>query len=193
MLPSVVVVSTPAPAVLEMLPVGYGVELDVVSASVLDDDAAGVLPPLVPDADVLPMLPPAVVVSAPAPAVLEVLAIGHGVELDAVSAGELDDDAAGVLPPLVPDADVLPILSSTVVVSALLADVAKVVVELIESGVGVEEGVSVTLSFGTLEFSHGRALVLVGVPEVNVDWSYVLLCCQPKMSNSTVAGVSSEL
>ena len=37
------------------------------------------LPPLVPDADVLPILPSAVVVSAPAPAVLELLAV---VDLD---------------------------------------------------------------------------------------------------------------
>jgi hypothetical protein len=62
---------------IAMSEVGYGVELDVVSAAVLDDDAAGVLPPLVPDADVLPMLPSPVVVSAPAPAVLEVLPVGQ--------------------------------------------------------------------------------------------------------------------
>ena len=116
MLPSVVVVSAPAPAVLEVLPVGYGVELDVADAGVLDDDAAGVLPPLVPDADVLPMLPSAIVASAPA--VLEVLPVGYGVELDVVGAGVLDDDAAGVLPPVVPDADVLPMLPSAVVAAA---------------------------------------------------------------------------
>jgi hypothetical protein len=62
---------------IAMWEVGYGVELDVVSAAVLDDDAAGVLPLLVPDADVLPMLPSPVVVSAPAPAVLEVLPVGQ--------------------------------------------------------------------------------------------------------------------
>jgi hypothetical protein len=116
MLPSAVVVSAPAPALPEVLPVAYGVELDVVGTGVLDDDAAGELSPLVPDAFVLPMLPSAVVVSAPA--VLEVLPVAYGVELDVVGAGVLDDDAAGVLPPLVPDADVLPILLSAVVVSA---------------------------------------------------------------------------
>ena len=55
-----IVVSDPAPAVLELLPDEYGVELHVVGAGVLDDDAAGVLPPLVPDADVLEVLPSAV-------------------------------------------------------------------------------------------------------------------------------------
>ena len=70
-------------AVVESL--GCGVELDVVGAGVLDDDAAGVLPS-------------AVVVSGPAPGVLEVLPAGYGVELDVVGAGVLDDDAAGVLP-----------------------------------------------------------------------------------------------
>ena len=75
-LPSAVVVSAPASAGLELLPVGYGVELDVVGAGVLDDDATGVLPPIVPDADVLPKLPSAVVVSAPASAGLELLPVG---------------------------------------------------------------------------------------------------------------------
>jgi len=81
--------------VLEALPIGYGVD---VGAGVLDDndDAAGVLPPLVAeaDADVSPTLPSAVVDSAPA--VLEALPIGYGVD---VGAGVLDDndDAAGVL------------------------------------------------------------------------------------------------
>jgi hypothetical protein len=84
MLPSAVVASAP---VLEVLPVGYGVELDVVGAGVLDDDAAGVLPPLVPDADVLPMLPSAVVAAAPFPA-------GYGVELDVVGSSPPDDDVS---------------------------------------------------------------------------------------------------
>ena len=117
------------------------------------------------------MLPSAVVVSVPAPAVLEVLPVRHGVEIDVVSAGVLDDDAAGVLPSLVPDADVLPMLHSAVIVSAVLADVAKVVVELIGSDVGVEAGVSVTLSFGTLELSASALVLVVGVPEVDDDWS----------------------
>jgi hypothetical protein len=65
-----------------VLPVGYGVEVDV----------AGVVPPLVPDADVLPMLPSAVVASAPA--VLEVLPVGYGVELDVVSSSPPDDDVS---------------------------------------------------------------------------------------------------
>jgi hypothetical protein len=91
MMPSAVTLS-PDPAVLEVLPDEYGVELDVVGAGVLDDDAAGVLPPLVPDADVLPMLPSAVVVSAPTPDMLEVLPVGYGVELDDVGAGVLEED-----------------------------------------------------------------------------------------------------
>jgi len=77
---------------------GSGVEVAmtgvVAIGGVVDggDDVAGVLPPLVPDADVLPMLPSAVVVSAPAPAVLEVLPVGYGVELDDVGAGVLEED-----------------------------------------------------------------------------------------------------
>ena len=99
MLPSAVVVSSPASSVLGVLPIGYGVESDVVGAGV-DADAAGVLPslvlpPLVSDAAVLPMLISAVVISAPAPAVLDVLSVGYGV--DVVGAGVLDVDSAGVL------------------------------------------------------------------------------------------------
>lgn len=74
-----------------------------------------------------------------------------------------------------------------------MADVAKVEVELIGSNVGVEEGVSVTLSFGTLELSASALVLVVGVLEVDVDWSYVFLCCKPKRSNSTVVGVFPEL
>ena len=82
-------------AALDVANIGYGVD---VGAGVLDDndDAAGVLPPLVAGADagadVSPTVPSAVVDSAPA--VLEALPIGYGVD---VGAGVLDDndDAAG--------------------------------------------------------------------------------------------------
>jgi hypothetical protein len=99
-LPSLPMLPSAASSVLGVLPIGYGVESDVVGAGVLDADAAGVLPslvlpPLVSDAAVLPMLISAVVISAPAPAVLDVLSVGYGV--DVVGAGVLDVDSAGVL------------------------------------------------------------------------------------------------
>ena len=64
------------------------------AAGVLDDDAAGVLVPLVAEAadDVPPTLPSAVVVDS-APAVLEELFIGYGVD---VGTGVVDDDEAAL-------------------------------------------------------------------------------------------------
>ena len=55
------VVSAPAPSMLEVHLSVYGVNLDFVSACVLDDDAAGVLP--------FAVVVSAVVVSAPVPVV----------------------------------------------------------------------------------------------------------------------------
>jgi len=88
-----VVVSAPAPAVLELLPDEYGIELHVVGAGVLDDDAAGVLPPLVPGADVLPILPSAVVVSAPAPAMVDDVVKGVSVEKEEENTVVVEDEA----------------------------------------------------------------------------------------------------
>ena len=88
-----VVVSAPAPAVLELLPDEYGIELHVVGAGVLDDDAAGVLPPLVPGADVLPILPSAVVVSAPAPAMVADVVKGVSVEKEEENTVVVEDEA----------------------------------------------------------------------------------------------------
>jgi hypothetical protein len=160
-----VVVSAPAPAVLELLPNEHGVELHVVGAGVLDDDAAGVLPPPVPDADVLPILPSTVVVSAPAPAMLEMPPYEYGVELHVVGAGVLDDDAAGVLPPPVPGADVLPILPSAIVVSAPAPAMVDNVVEGVpvdkeEENTVVGEDEAMTL---VVEVSVSQAVVTIPV------------------------------
>ena len=110
-MPSAVFVSSPAPDVLDVLPIGYGVESDAVGAGVLD--------------------------AAPAPAVLDVLSVGYGVKPD-VGAGVLDVDAAGVLEVLLVAYGVeLVVVYDVVGVGVLDVDAAGVL-EVLLAGYGVE-------------------------------------------------------